>query len=254
MPSETTPGTASASPAATPTRSLVASPTPSRSPEPTPSPTPSPSAEVLYSCGDEPGFPPSALDAPTGAEKGDDAPAEALRRFLETPEGESLPDAGWRVLFSSDEEVVFAAEPGTGPQDPGEDEDTFPYVEVEDERGTWKAVDAGQCRPTAFFEGLAPASWTLAGDAPPDDAREIDVLVHEMSCSSGHTAEGRIRSPRVAYRDESVTITFAVEPLPPSQDCQASPPTPYTVELDEPLAGRKLLDGVHYPPSPPAAP
>lgn len=42
-----------------------------------------------------------------------------------------------------------------------------------------------------------------------------------------------------------------VIPKPGEQHCESNPATPYTVELDEPLGQRRLLDGGVQPPAPP---
>ena len=246
-PSSASPATASPSPEPTPTEAAQATPTESPA-ETQPTATSSERPEVLYSCGEEPGFGPSALEGPTGAERGDGPAAETLREFLESPEREEMPDRGWRELFRSEKEVVFGADAPSR-----EHEDQFPYVEVEDEGDAWEVVDDGDCRPTAFFEGAGPAEWRLAGERPGPEARRLDVLVNEQACASGRSAEGRIREPVIQYDEERIVITFRVEPNAGGQDCQANPDTPYTVELEEPLGDRKLLDGIYYPPIKPGS-
>lgn len=79
----------------------------------------------------------------------------------------------------------------------------------------------------------------------------IDVLVNERACASGATAEGRIATPRIEYRDDAVVVTLGVIPVPGMATCPGNPDTPFTVELTEPLGGRTLLDGSRTPPAEP---
>lgn len=69
----------------------------------------------------------------------------------------------------------------------------------------------------------------------------------ERDCTGGSSADGRVDEPRISYPPEAVVVTFSVEPNP-SHDCRDNPPTPYTVELSEPLGDRKLKDRLSYPP------
>lgn len=58
----------------------------------------------------------------------------------------------------------------------------------------------------------------------------------------------------VEYRPDAIVVSVTVEPLGGDQDCPGNPPTPYVLELTEPLGVRPLLDGGRYPPAPPANP
>ncbi|MEX2619129.1 MAG: hypothetical protein WD250_02810 [Egibacteraceae bacterium] len=79
----------------------------------------------------------------------------------------------------------------------------------------------------------------------------IDVTVYESACASGQAATRRVAEPDITYGDQEVVVTIRVIPSPGDQSCPANPPTPFTVELDEPLDGRALLDGGQQPPGPP---
>lgn len=103
--------------------------------------------------------------------------------------------------------------------------------------------------PTAGDAEVAP--WELApgADLSPAATR-IEVLVHEQGCASGTSAEGRIAPPTIEYGPETVIITLAVIPVTGGATCPGNPDTPFTVELDQPLGDRTLLDGGTTPPSP----
>jgi hypothetical protein len=105
--------------------------------------------------------------------------------------------------------------------------------------------------PTADDAEVAPWEPAPGADLTPAATR-IEVLVNERACSGGTSAEGRIAPPTIEYGPETVAITLAVIPVTGDAPCPSNPDTPFTVELDEPLGDRTLLDGGTSPPSPPS--
>lgn len=101
-------------------------------------------------------------------------------------------------------------------------------------------------------EEARPAPWEPApgADLSPGST-SIDVLVNEVNCASGQPAHGRIPAPDIVYREDSIVITIGVVPRAGGQTCPSNPNTPFTVELDEPLGDRVLLDGSQEPPAEP---
>lgn len=98
------------------------------------------------------------------------------------------------------------------------------------------------------------AGWAPADDAPVDPtATEIAVAVYERACASGEPATDRITEPDITYGDDQVVVTIRVIPRTGDQTCPSNPPTSFTLELDEPLGARTLLDGGQDPPAPPTA-
>ena len=98
-----------------------------------------------------------------------------------------------------------------------------------------------------------PAGWVPAPGADLSArSTRIDVLVHEFACAGGQSAEGRIVPPTIEYQPDAVIITIEVIPKAGPNTCPGNPDTPYTVELDEPLEDRQLLDGRTDPPSDPS--
>lgn len=96
------------------------------------------------------------------------------------------------------------------------------------------------------------AGWAPAGDAPVDPAAtEIAVALYERACASGEPATGRIAEPDITYSDDEVVVTIRVIPRAGDQACPGNPATPFTLQLDEPLGDRTLLDGGQDPPAPP---
>ncbi len=86
-----------------------------------------------------------------------------------------------------------------------------------------------------------PATWQVDPSFMPQaDSTQIPVLVFERACSSGTPTTGRMQVD-IGYSPTAVTIGIDVTPLGGDQDCVLVP-TPYVVELDEPLGGRQLVD------------
>lgn len=98
-----------------------------------------------------------------------------------------------------------------------------------------------------------PAPWELApGMELSTSSTSIDVLVHEVGCAGGESANGRIAEPEVRYESGQVVVMMRVIPVPGAAPCPGNPDTPVTLELDEPLGDRDLLDGFHDPPAAPS--
>lgn len=113
---------------------------------------------------------------------------------------------------------------------------------------TWHLATAQTCALRADLGRLGTATLTLDPDHPPvPDAREVHLLVTEMACNSGQDAEGRVRLSDLAVRDDAIAVTVGVEPRTGEADCPSNPPTPFVVELDEPLGDRVVLDASVHP-------
>jgi hypothetical protein len=91
-----------------------------------------------------------------------------------------------------------------------------------------------------------PAIWRIAPSAElGPDTLDVPVIVNEVACSSGRSAEGRIAAD-VTYGDDVVDLDIGVRPLGGNQTCPSNPDTPFVVELDEPL-GDRTVSGEHGP-------
>ncbi|MGI9556774.1 MAG: hypothetical protein ACR2N5_02415, partial [Solirubrobacterales bacterium] len=95
----------------------------------------------------------------------------------------------------------------------------------------------------------AAAEWSLTPDdpLPSADTRSLPIHVFENLCNSGEDAVGRVQEPRVEYFSRRILVTFWVTPRGGFQTCPSNPPTPFTLELDEPLGDRKLVDAHRLP-------
>ena len=220
-------------------------------PKPTASASPAAALDPLrYTCGGHP-FTLDVLDQRAGAEGGDHPAAMALRMFLAEshPEAEILPDEGWLLVGLDEQEASFIARVEGDP----------PFVEAAAARapGGWRVRGWGQCRPRAAFDGANGATWVFDPNVPPagPSDRRFSALVTEVECASGRSSEGRVLPPVIVYRPEEILVAFAVRPpRGDAGDCQSNPATRVVVELDEPIAGRRLVDAGVFPPHDPTHP
>ena len=208
-------------------------------------------------------FPADTLTAPPIAAESSDPAVVAMRGELSSAAGAAKYGAfeadtsQIRVLDRSEGRTLLGI---GGPGDRGYIHGPAPFVAValEARDESWVPVDWTECslRLGAGEPGEQPVTWYLAtGEAAPDpDARQIPIEVIESACASGQSAQGRIHEPAIDYRFDAIVVTVTVKPLSGSQECPGNPPTPYLLELDEPLNGRLLLDGGRYPPAPPPDP
>ncbi len=88
------------------------------------------------------------------------------------------------------------------------------------------------------------AQFSLDPEAgpPAPDATSVPLLVREVECASGLPADGRIRVEQITYGEDEVGVLLVVESPPGDQTCPSNPLTPFLLELDEPLAGRRITN------------
>ena len=116
--------------------------------------------------------------------------------------------------------------------------------------GTWLLTSAGPCSQRLVTDAnLGDADVTLAAAHSPGDA-SVDLLVHERACASGESAEGRIKLIELNETTEQIQLRIGVRPRDGDQDCQDNPPTPFTIDLTEPLGDREIVDASVLPPRP----
>jgi hypothetical protein len=206
-------------------------------------------SDYLICDGGPPGFPATALGAPTGAEREDHPAAEVLRRHAADPGGAvDVPATGWRILHRSSREVLYACE------EEFEDEDEVERHLVRVKRGrdgAWVWSESAHYFESfdAFREGNSASSWRLdpSADPPAPADTELRVLVTECHCASGRSAEGRVEPPDVFYGADEVRIVAYVTALPGTQRCPGNPPTPAVFVLPDPVGERRLVDAGQFP-------
>jgi hypothetical protein len=100
-----------------------------------------------------------------------------------------------------------------------------------------------------LLAALGPADLTLA-EVPSPEAEQIGLDVDERACASGQPADGRVEIFKQATPDEQLMLVVGVRPLVGDQDCPDNPPPPVTIQLDEPLGDRDVVDASTLPPQP----
>lgn len=92
--------------------------------------------------------------------------------------------------------------------------------------------------------GGDPASWTLVAPARVNaDSRTLKIEVTRVACASGRT--GEVLEPTVSYDPDRIVIQVDVGALDDgAYMCLGNDAVPVTIELDEPVGDRALVDGV----------
>ncbi len=192
----------------------------------------------------------------TGAPPADDLGADG-RAALEGHAVEPVdPGDGWRVLAQAGSELELIRElDQPQPNGPG-DVRTHEFLRVHTVTGVTNVPDGGwvldvqgSCTLRQDLGSLGPADLALA-EHPDPEAEQIELEVYERACASGQSAEGRVEIVEQELSDEQLSLVVGVRPLDGAQDCPGNPPTPVTIELDEPLGDRMVVDASTLPPQP----
>jgi hypothetical protein len=220
---------------------------------------------------------PSANSAPAGGEP--DAAFECNGRFVdpktfqsgiradELPEEDAagidagVDDAGQRGLIGELSAWVVAARSEESvtllrPQEIEGDYEVVMFDRMDEAPATgkpgWMLTSSASCTLALDPAPLAPADVSLDPGAAPDaGSTQLALLVTERDCNSGEDAEGRVELLSLEETDTAVIVRVAVRPHAEGAfTCQSNPPTPFTLDLSEPLGERALLDGTFVTPRP----
>lgn len=197
----------------------------------------------VYSCDGESHFDPSTF-TPGTAEEEPGPIGDALRELLDSEsEWGTMPPTGWVEVGRSARTASFVAK----------DDGRFLSILIRKEQGGWDAAGWGDClHPEADVGDASIIRWALDPDhpAPKPSDREIHALVLEMACSSASDPRERIRVPIVQVTEDSIDLVLAADPLRGAQMCPGNLAVPYTIELEEPIGDRELVDAGLWPPKP----
>jgi hypothetical protein len=181
-------------------------------------------------------FPQRAFRNPTGAERGSDPAAQALREQIAA---EDLPAAGWRTLARTGDIVVFHhGLPHAGAT-----------VTVGLVDGEWKVVRRG-CRATRVVPGLTVAPLRL-WNPPRLTARSRTIRVTLFGGGCVRDPLRRLR--RIEVRETRHTVTVLVllrrvRPPPPGVSCPSDQIIGFKkVRLRHPLGRRAIRDARTFP-------
>lgn len=202
--------------------------------------------DPLVSCFGIAPVPYSTLVNPRAVDQVDHPAVEALRRELDAPSFEPLPDGDWVVLSIDDELASFAVF-----QADGFGVATFADLGSGWVLQGWGAGGGGCDAAVALPDGLGLVEARLNPDALPQPGdTTINLLVTERGCASGRDMGDALVGPQVVETDQAVLVAFAVIPVSGPANCQGNPSTSVTIELNAPLGDRQLLDGLTVPPQP----
>lgn len=198
-----------------------------------------PSSELEYSCGGEATF--TSQDIEEGPEPSDEI-LGALQKLRQTMDGAMLPEDGWTVVSGDGRTTTLLAPL----------HDSFASATFVKEGQGWQPAGWGDCTPRLVQEDKSVLRWAFTdGSHPPDpDSTELEVLVTEVQCSSGRDIEGLIE-PRVVYEETRIEVMLLAPDLSTGKNeaytCLGTPPTEYTLELEEPVGDREVIDVSVYP-------
>ncbi|GAA1759581.1 hypothetical protein GCM10009747_18280 [Agromyces humatus] len=226
---------------------------------PSPGAAPSPSApssgidtDATLRCGDTP-VPARALTEPRPATE---LSAEVLA-VLENPLADvDEPLSDWLIAHETVERVVIMREREEPVDLGGGDIATYDLraIEAADEHALpldapWGLVGAANCTPRIDLGTLTGAGVTLDPDALPDGGDErIVLLVTERECNSGRPATDRVELVELVETETTVEVVIGVRPHESGAfTCPSNPPTPFTVELEQPLGDRVIFDAAVAP-------
>ena len=192
--------------------------------------------ELTYGCGGRATFTAEDVEA---ARDAPDELLQAIEALRRTMDGAMLPGDGWFVVAETRRRSDLLAPLN----------DQFASASFERQGDRWKPVGWGDCLPRLELPDKSVLEWEFAPKSypPGSEAKEIDVLVSEISCSSGRDIEGLIESD-ITYTESAVEVVFTAPPLEKGfYTCQGTGPVEHTLQLEEPIGERKVLDLSVYP-------
>lgn len=100
---------------------------------------------------------------------------------------------------------------------------------------------------TTNSSGGTTATWSLISDDVTAESTTFDIGVMRVECAGGET--GTVLDPVIDYEDDRILIEARVETLADgAYNCLGNSVVPLTIELDEPIGERSLVDGVCHVP------
>lgn len=118
----------------------------------------------------------------------------------------------------------------------------------------WSVSLASNCAMRFDLGGLGAGGVMLDSDRlPRPEDTTLHLLVTEFACNSGEPATDRVRLVDLSETSSAVRVVIGISPGD-GGSCPSNPPTPFSVELAEPLGKRHVFDGSVVPSSEIAAP
>lgn len=208
--------------------------------------------EVVVSCGGETGWTPSVMAEGIKNVLDQDEARRIFHGVLDEPgtvkeAGLTLfrdgVDVEWRVLSETDDSLTLGLGRWT---ENGPGKGAY-ILGLEREGPTWQVTGWGDCQLSPMLKaGHSRVEVSrYRGDA---GGTRLIAEVTERECASGRDPGRFLHDPFVVETSRSVTLYWTSEPPTGSQDCQGNPSVERTVDLEEPLGTRTVLDGLSFPP------
>lgn len=200
-----------------------------------------PPSELQYGCGGGGTFTPRDIEE--GPEPSQDI-LDALHELPQTMDGAMLPEDGWKVVAEEGRATTLLAA--------SDGEIAFASATFERQGNDWKPARWGDCTPRLVVEDKSVLRWAFDSSSfPPDpEATQLTVLASDSQCSSGRDLEGLIE-PEVTYGKSRIEVVLTAPSLETGKNsaytCIGTAPTEYTLELDEPVGEREVVDPSVYP-------
>ena len=198
-------------------------------------------ADEPYACVEH--FLAKVLERPTGAEDGNHPANRKLRRLLRQNNPYIFgPKEGWIRVFLSERRAEFVNEKPSGR--------AWNYVGLRKKDDGWRLAYTGDyCQPLAWGRRKSGAILDLRdGHRPTAEDTRLRLLVYEVECHGTRVPPEEDIHPEVIYGKENVVVIVRIDWVEGGATCPGTPPFRYTVELDEPLGNRALVDAGQYPP------
>ncbi len=123
------------------------------------------------------------------------------------------------------------------------DDGSFATVEFEQRDDAWQAKGWGGCTIVVSAPGFGSAATILDPAREPDpSSTTLHIAINERACASGQAPTDRNVVPVVVETETTIEITTLVEPVVGDANCPSNPWFPVTVELDQPIGTRTIID------------
>ncbi|MEV7604377.1 hypothetical protein AB0N65_02925 [Paenarthrobacter sp. NPDC089322] len=162
----------------------------------------------------------------------------------------------WLIAQESSDRVMLMNKLAA-PQDSGQgDVRDYTYIVIsthsmmsEPGKPVWAVVESSTCTPTLDLGELRAGGVTLDPASPPvPESDRLALLVTESDCNSGQNAEGRVEVVNLIETESTVEVVIGVRPaIAQVASCQGNPATPFTVDLEQPLGDRAVLNAAVMP-------
>jgi hypothetical protein len=121
-------------------------------------------------------------------------------------------------------------------------------AQTSDNTTTTMFVDTNGTVPNVELSKPFPAWWQIDPSfTPTPESTSLQLMVTERECASGISPTGRIETS-VTYTATEVVVSVIVNSVGGFADCQGIGPTPFTLQLTEPLGNRSIIGEDPPPP------